>query len=174
VESGALEIKKEPTDLEEIVGAAIRRARSILGRHRVRVEISADLPMLDLDAVLFEQALFNLLDNASKYAPVLSAIVIRARRIEGEVVIQVVDEGPGIPEADVERVFDKFYRTNGGDRRRAGTGLGLAICRGFIEALGGSIAAGNRPDRSGAVFTIAFQVGNRPEPAELVDAIDDG
>ncbi len=66
----------------------------------------------------------------------------------------MLDEGEGIPEADLDRIFDKFYRIRRSDRQRAGTGLGLAICRGFVEAMGGSITAANRIDRSGAVFTI--------------------
>jgi two-component system, OmpR family, sensor histidine kinase KdpD len=78
--------------------------------------------------------------------------------------VQVADEGGGIPPADIERIFDKFYRAQAADRRRAGTGLGLAICRGFVEAMGGTIAAGNRADRAGAVFTITV-----PVPAERAD-----
>jgi two-component system, OmpR family, sensor histidine kinase KdpD len=79
---------------------------------------------------------------------------ISARR-DGEVlVIEVSDQGPGIPPADVERIFDKFYRVEAEDRQRAGTGLGLAICRGFIAALGGTIVAGNRRDGGGAIFAI--------------------
>jgi two-component system, OmpR family, sensor histidine kinase KdpD len=73
-------------------------------------------------------------------------------------VIEVRDEGPGIPLDDLERIFDKFYRVRSGDRQRAGTGLGLAICRGFIEAQGGTIVAANRAGRSGAVFTIRLPV----------------
>ena len=72
--------------------------------------------------------------------------------------MQVLDEGPGIPPADLERVFDKFYRVGGADRRRAGTGLGLAICRGFVEAMHGSITASNRTDRPGAAFTMTLPV----------------
>jgi two-component system sensor histidine kinase KdpD len=73
-----------------------------------------------------------------------------------------MDEGPGIPPADLERVFDTFYRVRKGDQVRAGTGLGLSICRGFIEAMGGTITAANRTDRSGAAFTIRM-----PVPTEL-------
>jgi two-component system sensor histidine kinase KdpD len=114
--------------------------------------------MLHIDAVLFEQVLFNLLDNAAKYSSAGSRIDLRASR-DGELVeIEVVDEGPGIPPTDLERIFDKFYRVQAQDRRRAGTGLGLAICRGFVEALGGSIVARNRRDRSGAVLTIRMPV----------------
>jgi two-component system sensor histidine kinase KdpD len=154
LESGAIELTLEPSDIGDIIGAALRRAGGVLAQHRVDVEIEPGLPMLRLDPVLFEQVLFNLLDNAAKYSPLHSRIRVRATR-DGELVeIEIVDEGPGIPPAELERVFDKFYRVQAQDRRRAGTGLGLAICRGFVEALGGSITARNRRDLAGAVLTI--------------------
>ena len=158
LESGAIELKLDLIDVAEIIGAALQRAGSVLTRHHVEVALAPELPMLRLDAVLFEQVLFNLLDNAAKYSPVGSRIDVRASR-DGELVeIEVVDEGPGIPPDDFERIFDKFYRVQAQDRRRAGTGLGLAICRGFVEALGGWIVARNRRDRSGAVLTIRMPV----------------
>src|SRR5246500_971912 len=158
IESGAIELKLELIDVAEIIGSALQRAGNVLASHHVEVKIAPDLPMLRLDAVLFEQVLFNLLDNAAKYSPAGSQIDIRASR-DGELVeIEVVDEGPGIPPADLERIFDKFYRVHAQDRRRAGTGLGLAICRGFVEAHGGWIVARNRRDRSGAVLTIRMPV----------------
>jgi len=144
------------------VGSALRRADKIIGDHKVDIDLQADLPMLKLDPVLFEQVLFNLLDNAAKYAPDGTPITIRGVRAGSSVLVSVSDEGEGIPEADLERVFDKFYRVHAGDRQRAGTGLGLAICRGFIEAMGGRIIARNRQDRSGALFEI-----NMPVPAEI-------
>jgi two-component system sensor histidine kinase KdpD len=154
LESGAIEIKLEPADFGEIVGTALQRAAKLLAEHRVEIDIAADLPMLRVDYLLLEQTLFNLLDNAAKYAPPGTAVRISARR-DGEVlVIEVSDQGPGIPPADVERIFDKFYRVEAEDRQRAGTGLGLAICRGFVAALGGTITAGNRRDGGGAVFSI--------------------
>jgi two-component system, OmpR family, sensor histidine kinase KdpD len=158
LESGAIELKLELIDVAEIVGSALQRAGNVLAGHRVDVNIEPALPMLRLDAVLFEQVMFNLLDNAAKYSPSGSRIDIRATR-DGELIeIEVVDEGPGIPPADLERIFGKFYRVQAQDRRRAGTGLGLAICRGFVEALGGWIEARNRRDRSGAVLTIRMPV----------------
>jgi two-component system, OmpR family, sensor histidine kinase KdpD len=108
--------------------------------------------------VLFEQVLFNLLDNAAKYAPPGSLIRVRARQDGPVVRLQVIDEGPGIPPADIDRIFDKFYRIRAADRQRAGTGLGLAVCRGFVEAMGGSIIAANRHDGHGAVFSITLPV----------------
>ena len=164
LESGAIELNLEFTDVGEIIGAALERAGGILSSHRVEVSVALDLPMLRLDPILTEQVLFNLLDNAAKYSPAGSRIDLTARQ-DGDVVrIEVLDEGPGIPPADLERIFDKFYRVQAQDRRRAGTGLGLAICRGFIEAQGGRIEARNRSDRSGAMLTVRVAV---PEDAEL-------
>jgi two-component system sensor histidine kinase KdpD len=154
LESGAVVPNSAPHDIGEIAGSALRRAAKILARHRVDVEIAPDLPMLDLDAVLFEQVLFNLLDNAAKYAPDGSTIRVRSWREPDSIWLQILDEGGGIPAADLERIFDKFYRAQKGDQVRAGTGLGLAISRGFVEAMHGTISAGNRTDRPGAVFTI--------------------
>jgi two-component system, OmpR family, sensor histidine kinase KdpD len=114
--------------------------------------------------VLFEQVLFNLLDNAAKYAPPKTTVFIRTWRDQDSVVLQVLDEGEGIPEGDLERIFDKFYRVQKTDQVRPGTGLGLAISRGFVEAMDGTIFAANRPDRRGAVFTITLRVA-RQEPA---------
>ncbi len=156
IESGAIELDRQPVDIDEAVGAALQRVSGMLSNHRVEVDLEANLPMLDLDEMLFEQVLVNLLDNAAKYAPPESLITIRARRSFGAVAIEVLDEGTGIPEDRLERIFEKFHRVKQGDRQRAGTGLGLAICRGFIDALGGRIVAANRADRSGAIFTITF------------------
>jgi two-component system sensor histidine kinase KdpD len=158
LESGALEPNATFCDASEIVGSALQRAGKVLQQHRTEVEIDADLPMFRIDPVLFEQVLFNLLDNAAKYSPTGSIIKIRAWQDDGFVRLQILDEGDGIPADDLERIFDKFYRVRKGDRVRAGTGLGLPICRGFVDAMGGTIEAANRSDRSGAVFTIKLPV----------------
>ena len=156
LEAGAVTPNLARYDVGEIVDSALRRASKILDAHRVLVDTAPDLPALALDAVLFEQALFNLLDNAAKYAPEGSTIRVQTWQDRGRIHLQVLDEGDGLPPGDVERIFDKFYRARKGDRVRAGTGLGLAIARGFIEAMGGSITASNRTDRTGAVFTLTF------------------
>jgi two-component system sensor histidine kinase KdpD len=158
LESGAIVPNTARHDVGEIVGSALRRAAKILVHHRVSLELAADLPMLELDAVLFEQVLFNLLDNAAKYAPSDTTISIRGSRDRGAVALQILDEGNGIPAAELESVFDKFYRAEKGDHVRPGTGLGLAISRGFVEAMRGTIAAANRSDRSGAVITIRLPI----------------
>ncbi|MBY6266223.1 sensor histidine kinase KdpD [Azospirillum sp. 412522] len=159
LESGAIRPRTGAVDLSEVVGSALERVSRILAGHQVEVDLAAGLPMVDIDAVLIEQALFNLLDNAGKYAPAGSLITVRGRRDGERVRIEVLDEGGGIPPEDVERIFDKFYRVHAQDRQRAGTGLGLAICRGFVEAMGGTVTAGNRRDRSGAVFTLTLPRG---------------
>jgi two-component system sensor histidine kinase KdpD len=158
LESGAIVLNAAPHDLSEIVGSALRRAGKILARHRVELELAAQMPMLELDAVLFEQALFNLLDNSAKYAPAGTTIRIQGWRENDSVCLRILDEGSGIPPADLERIFDKFYRAQKADHIRAGTGLGLAIARGFVESLHGTITAGNRTDRTGAVFTIRLPI----------------
>src|SRR5262245_7521954 len=158
LESGAVNTNAVLHDLGEIVGSALQRASKILAKHRVEVELSSDLPLVKVDAVLFEQVLFNLLDNAGKYAPAASTVRVQSWREGSSIYVQVLDEGEGIPEADCERIFDKFYRVPKGDQVRAGTGLGLAISRGFVEAMQGTISAANRSDRSGAIFTIKLPV----------------
>jgi two-component system, OmpR family, sensor histidine kinase KdpD len=161
LESGAVTPNLAPHDLSEIVGSALRRANKILSHHHVNLDLATDVPMVALDAVLFEQALFNLFDNAAKYAPPGAIVSIRSWRDYDTISLQIADEGEGIPQEELEHIFDKFYRVQKTDQVRAGTGLGLAIARGFVEAMHGTIVAANRTDRQGAVFTIVL-----PMPAE--------
>jgi two-component system, OmpR family, sensor histidine kinase KdpD len=158
LESGAVVPNSMRQDIGEIVGSVLRRASKILANHKVSLALAADMPMLELDAVLFEQVLFNLLDNAAKYAAAGTTISIRSQRDKKSMTLQIIDEGDGIPETELESVFDKFYRAQKGDHVRPGTGLGLAISRGFVEAMRGTISATNRTDRSGAVLTIRLPI----------------
>jgi two-component system sensor histidine kinase KdpD len=168
LEAGAISPNVALHDLGEIVGSALRRASRILARHEVELDLAPDLPMLALDAVLFEQVLFNVLDNAAKYAPPQTTIRIQAWRNGDAVSLRVLDEGSGIPPADIEHIFDKFYRAQKTDQVRAGTGLGLAISRGFVEAMHGTIVAANRSDRSGAMFTINLPVPRQDQRLDVV------
>jgi two-component system sensor histidine kinase KdpD len=165
LESGAIVPNMAPHDVGEIVGSALERAGKILAKHRVEMAIGPDLPMVVVDPVLFEQVLFNVLDNAAKYAPAGTAVTIQGWQDNDAVRLQVLDEGDGIPPDDLERIFDKFHRARKGDQVRAGTGLGLSISRGFMEAMHGTITAANRTDRSGALFTITLPIGQTADLA---------
>ena len=166
LESGAIVPNAALIDPSEIVGSALRRADKILAGHHVELDLGGNLPMLKLDAVLFEQVLFNLLDNAAKYSPAGSKIRVRGWRDRESVSLEIADEGDGIPAGELEHIFDKFYRVQKGDQVRAGTGLGLAISRGFVEAMDGTIVASNRGDRSGAVFTIRLPIPAETKPLD--------
>jgi two-component system sensor histidine kinase KdpD len=140
IESGMLRARREPVDVAAVISAAVARAGRLHAELEIEVSVADQMPRASGDAVFLEQVLFNLLDNARKYggdAPV----TVYARSDGGEVMISVSDQGKGIPEADLERIFDKFYRRTKGDGRQAGTGLGLAIARGLISAMGGTIKA---------------------------------
>jgi two-component system sensor histidine kinase KdpD len=167
LEGGSLEVHLELVDLGEIVETALRRAQRMLARHRIEMNLADNLPLINVDAVLFEQALFNMLDNAAKYSPPESLVRIDAWIEDGKIRVAVEDEGEGVPPDQLERIFDKFYRVKEGDARPAGTGLGLSICRGFIERMGGRIWASNRADRPGARFTVELPMPEtRPLPSE--------
>jgi two-component system sensor histidine kinase KdpD len=166
LEAGAIDLKREPADISEIIGAAVHRMKALLGGFKLDIHVEPDLPLVQLDVLLMEQVLINLFDNAAKYAPPASTITIGARRGNGALRIQVIDAGPGIPEDRLTQIFEKFHRVDGGDRQRAGTGLGLAICRGFVEAMGGTIIAANRPGRHGAIFTVELPISADARIAE--------
>jgi len=106
--------------------------------------------------------MFNLFDNAAKYAAEGTTITVRGCQDGARAVVEVRDEGPGISLEDLQRIFDSFNRERKTDQVRAGTGLGLAICKGFVEAMGGTITAGNRTGRPGAVFTIRMPLAAEP------------
>ncbi|HMV96782.1 MAG TPA: sensor histidine kinase KdpD [Anaerolineales bacterium] len=154
LEAGALKVKCEPSDIQELIGSAISQMESRLDRRRIEVQISDALPLVPLDFVLIVHVLNNLIDNALKYSPEGSPLEINADLVKDEIQISVTDNGIGIPHEDLERVFDKFYRVQRPENV-TGTGLGLAICKGIIEAHGGRIWAKNNA-AGGSVFTIAL------------------
>jgi len=153
LEAGAIEVRKEPLPLEEVVGAAIGRIEDRIHGHSLTTHLPLDLPLVPLEGVLIEQVLMNLLDNAIKYSPPGSPIDVSAELADGEVILEVADRGPGVPVGEEQRIFDKFHRAAPGDTQ--GVGLGLAICRGILEAHGGRIWVEGRPG-GGAVFRFAL------------------
>lgn len=160
--SGALKPRVDWVDLGDVVAAAVKRTGRLARHHSIKVEIDPKMPLLCLDAVLMEQVVFNLLDNACKYAPPGTPVKVWAMRTAQHIAIEVADQGPGIPAEDREKVFDMFYRVQATDSQVAGTGLGLAICRGIVEAHGGTIKA--EPGLHGGGTCIIIHL---PLPPEL-------
>ncbi len=167
---GALRLTLDWVDLREVVGRAARQLGPVLRQHRLEIAVPGDLGPVRADAVLMEQVVINLLDNAARYAPPGTPITVAARREGGEVVLDTIDAGPGIPTDDRERVFDMFYRVRAGDGQRAGTGLGLAICRGIVEAHGGRIAVASAPG-GGARIEVRLPAGEAGPPVPPPEAI---
>ena len=141
LEGGGLNIREDWVDVCDVLAAAAERvSRRLRGRHIER-DFPADLPPVRLDPNLLEQALVNILENAIAYSPDGTAIELAAYEDRNNVVISIEDEGKGIPTAELERVFEKFRRMQEPTDRTHGAGLGLSIAKGFIEAMGGRIAA---------------------------------
>lgn len=161
LESGTLQVHKEWHSLEEVIGVALARVEKQLEHHPLAVHLEPDLPLVPLDALLIEQVLINLLENAVRYTPPGSPLTLCAWVRDEAVFVELADCGPGLPSGDEQRVFDKFHRVQTGSQG-GGVGLGLTICRGIIEAHGGRIEAENRPG-GGAVFRFALPLGG-PAP----------
>lgn len=157
IDAGALKPSLELIDLADVVGSALKRVEKALSGHVVRVDIDETVPMIPLDFVLAEHVLANLLENAAKYSPPGTTIDVSAVADKDRVLLRVRDRGPGIPARDRERIFERFFRLDTPDRRPAGAGLGLAICRGFVEAMGGTIGVADRAPGDGAELTVAFR-----------------
>lgn len=138
---GGLKVARDPVDLREVAGRSLRRLEHDLARYRIVRDLPSTLPEVLGDAVLLEQVVTNVLDNAVKYAPPGSEVRLSATEDGDRVVLSVSDDGPGIPEKDRARVFDMFFRVRAGDGQPGGTGLGLAIAKGIVDAHGGEIRA---------------------------------
>jgi two-component system sensor histidine kinase KdpD len=164
LESGNVKVEKEWQPLEEVVGTTLLRLERLLEDHPLKTHLPDDLPLVPIDAVLIEQVLVNLLENAVKYTPADSPIDLSASVETQEVVVEVADRGPGLPPGDEQRIFDKFYRVR--PTTASGVGLGLAICRAVIEAHGGRIWAGNRAG-GGAVFRFTLPLDGEPPQIDM-------
>jgi two-component system sensor histidine kinase KdpD len=166
LESGTVQVKKEWLSLEEVVGSALNRLESRLGERSVRVELPSDLPLVAFDAVLVEQVLINLIENAIKYGD--GPIEIDAVSSPVELRVTIADRGPGIPPGEEQRVFEKFHRAISDRNGPGGAGLGLAICRAIVAAHGGRIWVQNR-EGGGAAFHFTLPLEGEPptldEPA---------
>jgi two-component system sensor histidine kinase KdpD len=154
LESGMVQLKIDWCDMQDIIGTALQRLRERARQYQLDIRVAEDLSLLKGDFVLLEQVVLNLVDNAMKYSPKGSLISITAQMENNSVQVSVLDRGVGIPEEDLGKVFDKFYRVQQ-PKQVSGTGLGLSICKGIIEAHRGNIWAEKRP---GGGTIICFQV----------------
>lgn len=160
LEAGVRKVRPELCDVQDLVGVALERLGDRLEKRDLVLEVPETLPPVPMDLPLMAQALVNLLDNALKYSPPDRPITIRAEATGSELHLTVVDKGPGIPEEDATRIFDKFYRVQRSSEV-TGTGLGLPISKGIIEAHGGRIWAANQAG-GGATFTIVLPAVSSP------------
>jgi two-component system sensor histidine kinase KdpD len=159
IRAGAIEVHRQPVDLRDLAQAAVRRLRPLTRAHRVRLDIARDVHDVEVDIEMMEQVFGNLLENALRYAPPGSEILVTARASHGNppsdppgVVVTVADHGPGVPEEERERIFEEFTRV---DARpdATGTGLGLAIVRSLVAAHDGRVWCQGTP---GGGATIVF------------------
>jgi two-component system sensor histidine kinase KdpD len=155
IRAGALEVEREQVDIADLVQHAVRRLRPIARAHRVRLDVAPKLPPVALDVTMAEQIFLNLLENALRFAPPGSEIVVGAHAVDGDAVeARVSDHGPGVPVEARDRIFEEFRSA---DERpdHAGTGLGLAIVRALVLAHGGSVRYEDTPG-GGATFVCTF------------------
>ena len=163
VGQGAFAIEREWIGLDEICGALLPRLQKASPGLVVRLELPDPAPLLFAHPALLEQALFNGLENAAKFSPPGEPVQLRAARFGDQLRIDIVDRGPGIPEGDRQRVFDRFYSGDREDRRPAGTGLGLTICQAIISAHGGDVAALAGDDGRGTALRITLPLHEPPD-----------
>lgn len=158
IESGALVLHPEPISVLPMVQQVVEQLRARPTERPFRLPTKPGLPLVFADRDQVAEVLANLLDNADKYSPPQKEVVIEVRADQTEVTLSVRDFGSGLPPANLERVFEKFHRTDGSDSQAVyGYGLGLYICRRLVEAQGGRIWAENHPN-GGAVFSFALPV----------------
>jgi two-component system sensor histidine kinase KdpD len=170
LESGMLKLNKDWCDLQDIIGVAVNKLGEALTSRPLDINVQPELPLLQADYILIEQVLINLLDNALKYSEQDSKIVVSTQQRGKQIETSVANRGQGIPETDLSKVFDKFYRLNS-PLQVSGTGLGLAICKGIIEAHGGEIWAKN--NKLGGV-TITFTLPLSDQSMGRVPVMNEG
>lgn len=165
IQSGEVKLNLQWQDFEEVAGSALRASRSQLTAHKVETRLARALPLVRFDAVLIERVLCNLLENAAKYTPPASSIVISAEADGQFLNVTVLDNGPGLPIGREEAIFEKFTR-GVHESATSGVGLGLAICRAIVEAHAGTICAKASPG-GGASFVFTLPLGTPPAMPDI-------
>lgn len=163
-----LHLTRDWIGVDELVGSAVRRLQRYQPSAQLKLELAPDLPPIWVHPALIEQALFNVLENAVKFSPPHEPVIVRAALRPEGLRIDVVDRGPGIPEAERPHIFDIFYTVGRGDRGRQGTGLGLTICQGMIGAHGGRVEALPGDDGQGTTLRITLPLQTPAAPLSKV------
>lgn len=163
LQAGQLRPKLDWCDVRDVVRAALRESSRVTVGHPVETKIASELRLVKMDSVLMQQALGNLLTNAALHTPPRTPIEVSAGFEGAELLLQVADNGPGLPDREIGRIFDTFHRAP--NARPGGTGLGLAIVKGFVEAQGGRVRAANRTN-GGAIFSIYLPASESPNLRE--------
>jgi two-component system sensor histidine kinase KdpD len=161
LESGHLKPQYKPCEVSELIQMAEDVTRREMARHKLKIEIAPDLPMVPMDFELILRSVANLFSNAAFHTPPGTEVQVKAKLEVGYLLLVVADRGPGIPPEAMPHLFEKFYRAP--DARTGGTGLGLALVKGFVEAHGGRVAAENRAP-GGAAFSIRLPL-RQPQSA---------
>lgn len=160
LDAGAVKARKDWQPLEDVIGAAVGRTELALAGRSVEIRLEPRLPLVPVDAVLVEQVLLNLLENAARHTPAGTAVEVAARRSgPNEVVVEVLDRGPGLRSGEEEAIFERFHQ--GAGNARSGVGLGLSVCRGIVTVHGGRIWAENRPG-GGSAFRFTLPIEGAP------------
>ncbi len=162
LQAGAAGPNRELWSVEELLAQALEQLGP--GARRVELTLPTDAPVVEVDAIQIERVLVNLIENALKFSPPREPVHVRVTKTRSEVLARIVDRGPGIPEAELERIFEPFERAPGA-AERGGSGLGLAIARGFAEGNGGRVWAESRQGQ-GASFVLALPLVEVPVEAK--------
>lgn len=171
LDAPGFKLQKEWYPLEELVGSALNRLRSLLAGHDIRTSLPDDLPLVEVDGVLVEEVLANLLENAARYTPPGSLIEIRAEHFNEHVLIEVLDNGPGLAPGTEHDVFRRFVRQRP-STDRSGTGLGLAICDAVIRLHGGKIGAENRPEGGARFWFTIPSIDHPPQTHATLETVE--
>jgi two-component system sensor histidine kinase KdpD len=164
LDAGKAQLNRQWYPLDEIIGGALTRVRKLVAGRMINTQLPEGLCLVRVDAVLIEQVLINLLENACKYTPPGTPIDVIAERAVHTLKISVADRGLGIPVGEEEKLFDKFYRLHR-EGSQSGVGLGLAICKAIVVAHGGFVGATNRPG-GGAQFYFVLPMDEAPPEVE--------
>ncbi len=160
---GELKLNRSMVSLEEILNVVNKRFRASGRQQRIKLEFAPSLPLLNVHAALIEQALYNVIENSLKFSAPEELVFVRGSMRDGKMVIEVADNGPGIPVSEREKVFEMFHSADRGDRRVAGSGLGLAICKGMVGAHGGRVQILDTANKSGCIVAIELPVAQESD-----------